>query len=94
MNRTKKAVADDEILSEYDFSAGVRGKYYQSYRQGSNIVLLDHDIAEAFPDAAAVNEALRMLIKLARKRVRTAAKPVSRAKPRRNPGQRSGAASR
>jgi hypothetical protein len=64
---TKKANQEDEddLRPEYDFSkmkGGVRGKYVERYRQGSNLVLLDPDIAAAFPDAKAVNTALRSLI--------------------------------
>ena len=57
------------MLPEYDFSkleGRVRGKYVERYRAGTNIVLLDADVAKAFPDAQAVNEALRLLIKVAR----------------------------
>jgi hypothetical protein len=53
------------MLPEYDFSNAVRGKYFGSYRQGTNVVLLDADVAEVFPDAAAVNDALRLLVALA-----------------------------
>lgn len=54
----------DEMLEEYDFSNGIRGKYAQSYKEGVNIVKLDSDISKFFPDAKSVNEALRTLIKL------------------------------
>jgi hypothetical protein len=54
----------DEILEEYDFSGGVRGKYAQHYQEGVNIVKLDSDVTKIFPDAKSVNEALRTLIKL------------------------------
>jgi len=46
---------------EYDFRGGVRGKYVARYREGTNVVVLDPDIAEAFPNAGAVNRALRAL---------------------------------
>ena len=55
----------DEILPEYDFSHAVRGKYYERYRHGTNVVLLDADIADVFPNATAVNEALRLLVAVA-----------------------------
>ncbi|HLO52262.1 MAG TPA: hypothetical protein VK211_27930 [Kamptonema sp.] len=61
---------EDELLSEYDFaqmSGGVRGKYVERYRAGTNLVLLDADVAQAFPNDAAVNEALRMLIRIAQR---------------------------
>ena len=56
---------EDELRPEYDFSqmkGGVRGKYVERYREGTNLVLLDPDIASAFPDAKAVNDALRSLL--------------------------------
>ena len=52
---------DDELLPEYDLTDGVRGKYVERYRQGTNVVLLDPDVAEKFPTSEAVNEALRRL---------------------------------
>ncbi|MDG2989919.1 hypothetical protein L3556_03070 [Candidatus Synechococcus calcipolaris G9] len=58
----------DELHSEYDFSqmqGGVRGKYVERYSAGTNLVLLDPDVAQAFPNDAAVNEALRLLIQVA-----------------------------
>ena len=55
------ATEAEEILPHYDFSAGVRGKYAARYRDGTNVVLLEPDVAERFPDAAAVNRALRVL---------------------------------
>lgn len=57
---------NDEMRSEYDFSGGVRGKYYEAYQRSNNIVVLDPDVAEIFRDSAAVNEALRMLAKIAK----------------------------
>jgi hypothetical protein len=51
----------DTMREEYDFSGGVRDKHYKAYRQGTNLVLLELDVAKIFKDAAAVNAALRML---------------------------------
>ena len=51
-----------EILDEYDFSNAVIGKYAKQYAEGTNIVVLEPDVAEVFPDSAAVNQALRQLI--------------------------------
>jgi hypothetical protein len=70
----KKALSRkrDELRKEYnlkELGGGVRGKYYRRYQRGTNLVLLDPDVAEAFPDAQAVNEALRVLVKVASKRV-------------------------
>ncbi len=61
---------DDELRPEYDFSkmtGGVRGKYVERYEAGTNLVLLDPDIARAFPTEASVNEALRLLLQLAQR---------------------------
>lgn len=55
----------DEMLPEYDFSKGVRGKYHRAYRQGTNVVLLDPDVAAVFKDSATVNAALRAWAKTA-----------------------------
>lgn len=54
------------MLDEYDFSKGVRGKYVQRFKAGSNVVVLSPDVAEVFLDSESVNEALRTLIKVAR----------------------------
>ena len=69
MNHNQNINKEDDIRSEYDFSGGVRGKHFQAYRKGTNLVPLDQDVAQMFPDATAVNEALRLLIKLAKQRV-------------------------
>jgi hypothetical protein len=61
---------EDELRPEYDFSnmtGGVRGKYVERYRAGTNLVLLDPDIAQAFPTDASVNEALRLLLQIAQR---------------------------
>jgi len=50
---------------EYDFSGGVRGKYAERYRSGVNVVLIDPELAEVFPDSKAVNDALRALAAIA-----------------------------
>ena len=54
---------EDEMRPEYDFRGGVRGKYYQQYMTGTNVVLLEPDVASVFRDSASVNQALRVLIK-------------------------------
>ncbi|MBE9016356.1 hypothetical protein C7Y66_05530 [Chroococcidiopsis sp. CCALA 051] len=61
---------DDDLRPEYDFSqmaGGVRGKYIERYQAGTNLVLLDPDVAQAFPSEDAVNEALRLLMKIAQR---------------------------
>ncbi|MEH2257829.1 hypothetical protein [Nostoc sp.] len=57
---------NEDMRPEYDFSGGVRGKYYEAYMQSSNVVVLDPDVAEIFRDSASVNEALRLLAKIAK----------------------------
>lgn len=59
----------DELRPEYDFSGGVRGTHYAAYQAGTNVVLLDADVAKAFPDSASVNAALRLLLELAEKQL-------------------------
>jgi hypothetical protein len=61
---------EDELRPEYDFSkmaGGIRGKYVERYRAGTNLVLLEPDIAQAFPTDASVNEALRLLLQIAQR---------------------------
>lgn len=60
--KTKRAVDRDTLRPEYDFRGGVRGKYVARYRAGTNVVVLDADVAEAFGNADAVNRALRALL--------------------------------
>ena len=54
-----------EMRTEYDFSGGVRGKYADLYSRGVNVVLLEPELAEAFPDSKSVNDALRGLLAIA-----------------------------
>jgi hypothetical protein len=60
----------DTMRDEYDFTGGVRGKHAARYAEGTNVVLLDRDVAEVFRDSESVNDALRALIKLACQQVR------------------------
>jgi hypothetical protein len=66
---------DDDLEPEYDFSGAVRGKYYQRFQQGTNVVLLDPDVAQAFKDSESVNRTLRLLLDLVRQEVPRAADP-------------------
>ena len=59
----------ENLRDEYDFSGGVRGKHHEAYRKGTNVVLLDADVAEVFKDSEAVNTALRLLLTLARDQI-------------------------
>jgi hypothetical protein len=62
--------SDDEMLAEYDFTGAVRGKYAQRYAEGTNLILLDPEVMDVFPDAAGVNSALRALAGIIRDRRR------------------------
>ena len=55
-----------EMLPQYDFSKGVRGKYARQYRKGTNIVILEKDVAAMFPTSSDVNKALRALVPIIR----------------------------
>jgi len=59
---------DPDMLEEYDFSKGIRGKYAKRYSKGTNVVIIDPDVAEVFPDHESVNDALRSLIPIIKKR--------------------------
>jgi hypothetical protein len=69
MQKPSAKVGDDGMRAEYDFSNAVRGKYYERYKASSNIVVLDPDVSKVFPNAEAVNQALRVLASVARARV-------------------------
>ena len=73
MKKAAKKTSAPDMLDEYDFSKGVRGKYAKRYAEGTNIVVLAPDVAEFFPDSESVNTALRALVGVARKNVRKAA---------------------
>ena len=51
---------EDKMRDEYEFSGGVRGKFYSEYMKGTNVVLLDADVAEVFRDSETVNQALEL----------------------------------
>jgi len=53
------------MRAEYDFSGGIRGTYADLYRQGVNVILLEPEVAAAFPDSKSVNDALRALLEIA-----------------------------
>ena len=70
MNKDFENELEDDLLLNYDFAnmtGGVKGKYVDRYRSGTNVVLLDPDVADAFPTAESVNEALRMLLTIAQR---------------------------
>jgi hypothetical protein len=61
---------DPDMLKEYDFSKGVRGKYAKRYAAGTNVVVIDPDVAEYFPDHDSVNEALRSLLPIVKRQAK------------------------
>jgi len=72
MKKRHETKLEDDLRAEYDFyklKGGVRGKYAKQFHAGTNLVLLEPDIAKVFPNDDAVNEALRQLIKIAKARV-------------------------
>jgi hypothetical protein len=73
MKKDDETDRDLEMLDEYDFSSGERGKYAARYAEGTNIVVLSEDVAEIFPDSESVNEALRALAKIIRRQSSKAA---------------------
>ncbi len=66
MKKTPSRTTTD-MRAEYDFAGGIRGKYIDRYRRGTNVVLLDAELAEAFPDSKSVNDALRVILAIARR---------------------------
>lgn len=77
MKEESKLEMDDELRPEYDMTellkGSVRGKYAERYRAGANLVLLEPDVASAFPNDEAVNEALRLVMQLAKIQTRAKA---------------------
>lgn len=100
MKRVSRTTAND-MRSEYDFSSmkgGVRGKYVRRYRAGTNLVLIERDLVEAFPDDASVNAALRAAVTMAtlvqghKRRANRRVQPTSRTRRRATGRSRSRAA--
>ena len=67
-SRAKRAPDRDTMRPEYDFSSAVRGVTATQYAQGANVVVIDPDVLDVFPDSASVNEALRALAPVLRQR--------------------------
>ncbi len=67
MKKEADRAGADDLREEYDFSRGVRGKYAQRYSEGTNIIILDADVAKVFRDSESVNKALRALVEVANK---------------------------
>lgn len=77
MNPENERIDEDEMRPEYDLRGGVRGKYYKQYMEGTNVVLLDPDVAAVFRDSESVNQALRILMKAAGQLEQAAPKKAS-----------------
>ena len=67
----KVNLGDEDILPEYDFSHGMRGKHHEAYQAGTNVIFLEPDVAKVFKDSDSVNRVLRLLLDLARENVVT-----------------------
>ena len=78
----KKMRNDPDMLEEYNFSGGIRGKYAKRYAEGTNVIVIDPDVAEYFPDHDSVNEALRSLAAIIKRQ-----KGAKRTTPRRRAGR-------
>jgi hypothetical protein len=68
MKNGQKKRTEAPMRRDYDFSGGVIGKYARRYQAGTNLVLLDPDVAGVFPDSKSVNEALRSLVRIVERR--------------------------
>jgi hypothetical protein len=66
MKKTPKTKRDPDMLDEYDFSKGVRGKYAARHKARSNVVVISPDLTAAFPNEQAVNDALRLLLRISK----------------------------
>lgn len=79
MNQNQMKSDDEEMLDEYDFSGGVRGKYVSRFKKGGNVVILDPDVAEFFNDSESVNDVLRSIMHIIRNQIKNRDKSDSRA---------------
>ncbi|HVH56656.1 MAG TPA: hypothetical protein VM791_10380 [Vicinamibacterales bacterium] len=82
MNPETPTAGIDKMRSEYDFSQGKRGVHHAAYEAGTNVVFLEPDLVDAFPDSASVNQALRLLVRLSRSKAVTPRRTVKGARRR------------
>ncbi len=68
----KRMQNDPDMLEEYDFTKGVQGKYAKKYAEGTNVVVIEPDVAKVFPDHDSVNQALRSLAEIIRRQQKLA----------------------
>lgn len=80
MSKTTNRKPDAEMLPEYDFAHGHRGKYSRRFAEGTNIVVLDPDVARAFPDPRVLNDLLRSWVTAAEAMTKTRTKTRRRKK--------------
>jgi hypothetical protein len=71
MSQTDNPDDDDDMLPEYDFSNGERGKHHEAYQAGTNVIFLEPDLAQVFKDSDSVNRVLRLLLNLANDNIAT-----------------------
>lgn len=71
MSQKVNTEGDEDMLPEYDFAHGVRGKHHEAYKAGTNVIFLEPDLAKVFSDSASVNRVLRLLLNLAKENVST-----------------------
>lgn len=72
MIHMKRMQKDTDLLEEYDFSKGVQGKYARRYAEGTNVIVIDPDVAKYFPDHDSVNQALRSLAEIIKRQKKLA----------------------
>ena len=73
MKKAHSKTTEPEMQANYDFSGAARGKYARRYTQGTNVVVLEPDVAKAFPNAEAVNSSLRTLVSIIKRREKAVA---------------------
>lgn len=76
---------DNEMRDHYDFTGGVRGKYARRYAEGTNVVMLDPDVARVFPNREAVNETLRAVAQIVQIQERRRGRANHNSAPHRRP---------
>jgi hypothetical protein len=74
MKKATRRRKEPAMREEYDFSKGVRGKYAKRYAKGSNVVVLEPDVAKVFATSSSVNDALRSLVEIAQRKAKQAAR--------------------
>jgi hypothetical protein len=74
MKKDKIMSNDPDMLEEYDFTKGVKGKYAKRYEEGCNVIVIEPDVSDVFPDAVSVNQALRAMAQVVRNHEKKATK--------------------